>query len=112
MIAEGGGFASEKAQHPQFGCVRVENGLYQSAHGEVTRVQNKGIRIFFFGLIDEGFDLGEPSQSHVPAIFPGEETVQMGMGIVQEKNIYLTAGLVRRCLCHTCEGQGEKQNTA
>ena len=77
VISQGGGVKTHGAQHPEFCGVRVENGLYQCSHGEISGIQQQRIRVLRFCLVDQGLNSGKAAQGNILAVFHREEAVQV-----------------------------------
>ena len=75
MVSEGGHLTSEGAEHTQLCGLGVVNGLHQSTHGKIARIQNKGIGIFFPGFVNQGFDAGKTAHLGSLPVFYGEKAV-------------------------------------
>ncbi len=95
MFSQCGDIAAQGTQHPQFRGIRVEDCLYQRSHGEISGIQHQGIGIILFCLVDQSLDFGKAPQSDILSVFHGEEAVQMGVGVVEEEDIHLFAGVFR-----------------
>ena len=96
MVAKGGHIAAHVAQHPQLRSLRFKHRLDQGAHGKVTAVDHKGVRVFGALRLDEGVGAGKAADVRFLVLHHRGEGVQVGVGVVAEQDIQRFARL--RCL--------------
>ena len=96
VIAKGGHIVAHVAQHPQLCGLRFKHGLDQGAHGKVTAIDHKGVRIFGALRLDEGVGAGEAADLCFLVLHHCGEGVQVGVGVVAEQNVQRFARF--RCL--------------
>ena len=96
VVAEGGHIVAHVAQHPQLCGLRFKHGLDQGAHGKVTAVDHKGVRVFGALCLDEGVGAGKAADLCFLVLHHGGEGVQVGVGVVAEQNVQRFARF--RCL--------------
>ena len=96
VVAEGGHIVAHVAQHPQLCGLRFKHGLDQGAHGKVTAVDHKGVRVFGALCLDEGVGAGKAADLCFLVLHHCGEGVQVGVGVVAEQDVQRFACL--RCL--------------
>ena len=96
VVAEGGHIVAHVAQHPQLCGLRFKHRLDQGAHGKVTAIDHKGVRIFGALRLDEGVGAGKAADVRFLVLHNGGEGVQVGVGVVAEQDVQRFARL--RCL--------------
>ena len=72
VVAEGGHIVTHVAQHPQLCGLRFKHRLDQGAHGKVTAVDHKGVRIFGALRLDEGVGAGKAADLREGAALAAE----------------------------------------
>ena len=96
VVAEGGHIVAHVAQHPQLCSLRFKHGLDQGAHGKVTAVDHKGVRVFGALRLDEGVGAGKAADVRLLILHHGGKGIQVGVGVVAEQDVQRFACL--RCL--------------
>ena len=96
MIAKGGHIVAHVAQHPQLCSLRFKHRLDQGAHGKVTAVDHKGVRVFGALRLDEGVGAGKAADLCFLLIHHRGKGIQVGVGVVAEQDVQRFACL--RCL--------------
>ena len=96
MVAEGGHIAAHVAQHPQLCGLCFKHGLDQGAHGKVTAIDHKGVRVFGTLRLDEGVGAGKAADLCFLVLHHRGEGVQVGVGVVAEQDVQRFARF--RCL--------------
>ena len=96
VVAKGGHIVAHVAQHPQLCSLRFKHRLDQGAHGKVTAVDHKGVRVFGALRLDEGVDAGKAADVRLLILHHGGKGIQVGVGVVAEQDVQRFARL--RCL--------------
>ena len=96
VIAKGGHIVAHVAQHPQLCSLRFKHRLDQGAHGKVTAVDHKGVRVFGALRLDEGVGAGKAADLCFLLIHHRGKGIQVGVGVVAEQDVQRFACL--RCL--------------
>ena len=96
VVAEGGHIVAHVAQHPQLCGLCFKHGLDQGAHGKVTAVDHKGVRVFGALRLDEGVGAGKAADVRLLILHHCGKGIQVGVGVVAEQDVQRFARL--RCL--------------